>query len=88
MQIIMQNEVWLTFGMGKLFRYHEPIHKIVCFLGPENNLVLQKSMYQKDVPQRPATALSLVLVSGKTKMAEKLVNVSATRNSQVLRKLT
>lgn len=31
MQIIMQSEVWLTFGMGKLFRYHEPIHKNCLF---------------------------------------------------------
>ena len=35
----MQNEVWPSFGMGKLFRYHDPIHKTVRSVGSENTLV-------------------------------------------------
>ena len=39
MQRIPQREVWLAFGMGKLFRYY-PIHEIARSLGPQRSLAL------------------------------------------------
>ena len=39
MQTIPQKEVWLAFGMGKLFRYY-PIHEIARSLGPQKSLAL------------------------------------------------
>ena len=39
MQRIPQKEVWLAFGMGKLFRYY-PIHEIARSLGPQKSLAL------------------------------------------------
>ena len=39
MQRISQKEVWLAFGMGKLFRYY-PIHDIARSLGPQKSLPL------------------------------------------------
>ena len=39
MQRIPQKEVWLAFGMGKLFRYY-PIQEIARLLGPQKSLAL------------------------------------------------
>ena len=39
MQRIPQKEIWLAFGMGKLFRYY-PIHEIARSLGPKKSLAL------------------------------------------------